>query len=223
MSQLAAVTLDVIVLAGGQARRLGGVAKGEVPVAGRAMLDHVLDAARGARAVVVVGPEELSRPGVPTVMEHPARGGPVAGIEAGLRFLDERAGSLGDHRDPREAAAATADRLVAVLACDVPLAPAALPHLREALDRSPHADGAHLTDGEGRSQLVMLVRGDALRGALARLGSGLGTWGASVKRLVAELELEPLPDAWGFGRDADTWEDVRVLDALIKEENHDPS
>ncbi|NLF05767.1 MAG: NTP transferase domain-containing protein [Actinomycetales bacterium] len=212
---------DVIVLAGGEARRLGGVAKGEVEVAGRAMLDHVLEAAAHAPAVIIVGPDELARPGVPTVMEHPPRGGPVAGIEAGLELLDKRAAEgaqpPGDavvgHLDPAP------ERLVAVLACDVPRAPAALPHLETALAAAPGADGVHLTDGEGRSQLVMLVRHEALRGALARLGDGHGTWGASVKRLVAQLNLEPVPDAWGYGRDADTWEDVRALDALMQEEN----
>ncbi len=218
----AAVVLDVIVLAGGEARRLGGVAKGEVPVAGRAMLDHVLEVAAGARGVVVVGPDALARPGAPTVMEHPPGGGPVAGIEAGLRFLDERHHGPGATADDGAgtSGAAPPERLVAVLACDVPLAPAALPHLRAAVAERPDVDGAHLTDGEGRSQLVMLVRAPALHAALTRLGDGHGTWGASVKRLVAELDLEPVPDAWGFGRDADTWEDVRALDALFEEENH---
>jgi len=209
---------DVIVLAGGEARRLGGVAKGEVTVAGRAMLDHVLEAAAHARAVVIVGPDELARPGVPTVMEHPPRGGPVAGIEAGLDLLDR--GLAGGAPLPAEAVVGQPDgRLVAVLACDVPRAPAALGHLEAALAAAPDADGVHLTDGEGRSQLVMLVRHGALREALGRLGDGHGTWGASVKRLVAELALEPVPDAWGYGRDADTWEDVRALDALMLEEN----
>lgn len=218
----------VIVLAGGAARRLGGVAKGEVEVAGRAMLDHVLDAATGSSAVVV-GPPELARPGVPTVMEHPPGGGPVAGIEAGLRLLDAHLGDddgeLAGTPDGTDASSRAVDRsprdyLVVVLACDVPLAPAALSHLRAALGDRPDADGAHLTDGERRSQLVMLVRAAALRAALARLGDGHGTWGSSVKRLVAELELVDVPDVWGFGRDADTWEDVRALDALFEEENH---
>src|SRR5690606_23231288 len=177
--------------------RLGGVAKAEVEVGGRAMLDHVLEGARGARAVVIVGPPELARPGASTVLEHPPRGGPVAGIEAGLQALDAQAPLEG--ADAGDAAAGQGhDRLVAVIACDVPRAPSALPHLESALDAAPRADGVHLTDGEGRSQLVMLVRHAPLRGALERLGAGYGTWGASVKRLVAELELEPVPDAWGY-------------------------
>ncbi|MFZ2514092.1 MAG: NTP transferase domain-containing protein, partial [Candidatus Lutibacillus vidarii] len=39
---------DAIVLAGGRGSRLGGVDKGAVPVAGRALLDRVLDAVSGA-------------------------------------------------------------------------------------------------------------------------------------------------------------------------------
>lgn len=212
--------LDVIVLAGGAARRLGGVSKGEVLVAGRAMLDHVLDAARGARHVVVVGPPGLARPGVSTVLEDPPRGGPVAGIEAGLEHLRRagpgaRPGAAGAPVEP------AAEHLVVVLACDVPRAPAAVPHLLEATAQHPGADGAHLTDPAGRSQLVMVVREAALTGALDRLAAGPGVRDASVRRLVAELDLVDVADMWGYGRDADTWRDVAVLDTLLQEETRE--
>ena len=196
--------MDLVVLAGGAARRLGGVAKGEVHVAGRAMLDHVLDAAGQAQRVVVVGPDELARPGTTTLMEHPPGGGPVAGIEAALRHLESEAPSP--------------DGLVAVLACDVPRSPRALAGLRRALGVRPEADGAHLTDHEGRSQLVMLLRAAPLRSAIDRLGAERGTWGCSVRRLVAELDLVDVADEHGYGRDADTWDDVEVLDALLEED-----
>ena len=224
----AGTMLDLIIVAGGAARRLGGVSKGEVHVAGRAMLDHVLAAAAVARRAVIVGPESLARPGVPTVMEHPPGGGPVAAIEAGLHHLHALRETGGSIPDPGGSVSETgasiapisSDHLVAVLACDGPRAPSALDHLRAALTNHPHADGAHLTDGEGRSQLVMVVRAAALTGALARLGATHGTWGCSIKRLVAELDLVDVPDAWGYGRDADTWQDVRALDALLEEESH---
>ena len=48
---------DAIVLAGGRGSRLGGVDKGAVPVAGRALLDRVLDAVSGALRAAS-GPEE---------------------------------------------------------------------------------------------------------------------------------------------------------------------
>jgi len=47
---------DALVLAGGQARWLGGVDKMAIPLGGRDMLDRVLDAVPDADRVVVVGP-----------------------------------------------------------------------------------------------------------------------------------------------------------------------
>ncbi|MYU19520.1 NTP transferase domain-containing protein, partial [Streptomyces sp. SID8361] len=47
---------DAVILAGGAARRLGGVDKPALRVGGRALLDRVLDACRGAGRTVVVGP-----------------------------------------------------------------------------------------------------------------------------------------------------------------------
>ena len=61
---LAVVSHDAIVLAGGEGRRLGGVTKANVEVAGRRLLVHALDAAAGARRIVVAGPEALARPGL---------------------------------------------------------------------------------------------------------------------------------------------------------------
>src|SRR5690606_32303891 len=81
---------DALVLAGGAGRRLGGASKPEVLIGGVSLLDRVLEATARARRVVVVGPSRLARPGVPTVMEEPPGGGPVAGIDAGLRFLETR-------------------------------------------------------------------------------------------------------------------------------------
>lgn len=89
------MSLAALVLAGGRATRVGGGDKPLLPVAGRPMLDQILEdllAQRCAR-VVVVGPDRLPvPPGVELTLENPPFGGPVAGIIAGLRYL---AGSLG--------------------------------------------------------------------------------------------------------------------------------
>ena len=191
---------DAVVLAGGQGLRLGGTTKAEVPVAGRPLLDHVLDATSGARAVVIVGPPQLARPGVPTVLEHPPSGGPVAGIDAGMAFL----AATGE--GPAEA--------VLVLACDVPRAAGAVPGLFRALAAEPSADGAHLVD-EGHAQLVAVYRWSSLAAALARLVESGGVHGRSVRRLLDGLTMVPVEDPDGHGRDADTWEDVARLDSLI--------
>lgn len=189
---------DAVVLAGGEARRLGGASKPDVVVAGRTLLDRVLDATRGADDVVVVGPPELARPGVRTTREDPPSGGPVAGIDAGVAAL----------------APADGDRLVLVLACDVPGAARAVPALRQALSAAPDADGAQLVGEDGRPNLVALVRRGALEAALADVAEGGGPRGVAVRRLLGRLRTVDVPDD-GSGADADTWDDVARLDAAL--------
>lgn len=199
---------DALVLAGGAGRRLGGASKPEVLIGGVSLLDRVLEATARARRVVVVGPSRLARPGVPTVMEEPPGGGPVAGIDAGLRFLEARVpsavGGRGDDDVP-----------VLVLACDVPRAGAAVPGLLAALEASPDVDGVRLVDAGGHGQLVAVYRRRPLVAALASLRASGGVHGVSVRRLHERLRTSDHPDPHGHGRDADTWEDVAYLERLI--------
>lgn len=203
---------DAVVLAGGAARRLGGVSKPEVLVAGVSLLDRVLAATVAARRVVVVGPRGLARPGVPTVLEDPPSGGPVAGIDAGLTFLDrwdgESAGPGGDGE-------ADGEPPVLVLACDVPRVAAVVPGLLAALVDRPGLDGVRLVDADGHAQLVAVYRRRALAAALAGLRASGGVHGVSVRRMHERLRTGEHPDPHGHGRDADTWEDVADLETLI--------
>jgi molybdopterin-guanine dinucleotide biosynthesis protein A len=196
---------DALVLAGGRARRLGGVSKPDVVVGGRRLLAHVLGAVDGpdVRRVVVVGPDTLTLPtGVTRTLEEPPDGGPVAGIAAGLAAL----------RDGAE------PEWVLVLACDVPRVAGAVPRLVDAAspraaDASSQAcDGVVLVDDDGRDQpLVGLYRRAALDAAVARLDAG-GVRGASVRALVDALDLVRLADVEHHGVDVDTWTDVLALD-----------
>ncbi|WP_297084243.1 molybdenum cofactor guanylyltransferase [uncultured Demequina sp.] len=178
---------DAIILTGGRAERLGGVDKGEIDVGGRSLLAHALDAAAPARAVAVVGaPVERTR--VISTREEPPDGGPVAGIEAGLKAL---AGGV---------------NLVLVLAVDTPRAGAALPELLAAVGPS---EGAIAVDEGGRDQpLLGVYRRAALEAAIARLSSAHG---ASMRSLLRQLALTRVPVAPGVTLDADTWDDVRKL------------
>jgi molybdopterin-guanine dinucleotide biosynthesis protein A len=202
---------DALVLAGGRARRLGGASKPDVVVGGRRLLAHVLGAVAGpdVRRVVVVGPDTLVLPaGVTRTLEDPPDGGPVAGIAAGLAAL----------RDGAE------PEWVLVLACDVPRVAGAVPRLVEAAQpRATDAsscvrDGVVLVDDDGRDQtLVGLYRRGALDAAVARLEAGEageagGVRGASVRALVAALDLVRLADPEHHGVDVDTWTDVLALD-----------
>jgi molybdopterin-guanine dinucleotide biosynthesis protein A len=194
---------DAVVLAGGRGRRLGGVSKPEVRVGGRPLLDHVLDATGGAGRVVVVGPPELARPGVRTVVEDPPDGGPVAGIDAGLTALAEGGDDGVEH--------------VLVLACDVPLSAHVVPALLASAHGAPGADVVWAVDEGGRGQpLLALYRRDALGAALARLHADGGVRDRSMRRLVAELVPVTVALPGGEASDVDTWEAVADLARTLR-------
>ncbi|WP_082393326.1 NTP transferase domain-containing protein [Nocardia arizonensis] len=148
--------VDAIVLAGGLARRMGGIDKPGLVIGGRSLLATALAAVAGCARTVVVGPH---RPDLDTAIrqtrERPPGSGPVAAIEAGLRALDA---------DPAP--------LVVILAADMPfLTAAAITRLRDRQAESG-ADAVFAADDAGRPQyLVGLWRRDALVGALEKLAS----------------------------------------------------
>ncbi|WP_188302429.1 molybdenum cofactor guanylyltransferase, partial [Streptomyces sp. CBMA123] len=113
-----ATLYDVIVPAGGSARRLGGADKPGLTVGETTLLDRVLAACAGARTTVVVGPARpTARAGVRWTREQPPGGGPVAAVAAGLDLV-------------------TAD-LVLLLAADLPfLDRRTVDRLATALDRA---------------------------------------------------------------------------------------
>ncbi|MFF4877439.1 molybdenum cofactor guanylyltransferase [Micromonospora sp. NPDC000668] len=230
-------TYAAVVLAGGAARRMGGVDKPALPVGGRPMRDRVLAAVADAAPRVLVGPADAVPDGVRVTREDPPGGGPVAATAAGLALLDP------------------GTTLVALLAADLPLltraaigellthlapaggtahlapaggtahlAPAGgTAHLAPAGGTSPPAqepdaslpDGACFVDADGRRQSLCGVwRVAALRAGLDRLAAERGGTlaGAPVRALLADLVIREVP--WsGDGPppwfDCDTDEDVR--------------
>ncbi|MGV9250771.1 NTP transferase domain-containing protein [Streptomyces sp. NPDC003697] len=230
---------DAVVLAGGGARRLGGVDKPGLRVGGRALLDRVLAACAGARTTVVVAePRGTGRP-VRWTREDPPGVGPVAALEAGLR------GTTAEH--------------VVVLSADLPfVGEDTVRRLLGAL-RAGSSDGVLLTDADGRDQpLVAAYRTAALRRGLAALtdaasggasrasgapgdaapaeGSGAGgapagtgsadgpgaggvLAGLPLRRLTAALDLSRVPDPVA-SFDCDTWDDIAAARARIREHGH---
>ncbi|MCL1870699.1 MAG: NTP transferase domain-containing protein [Promicromonosporaceae bacterium] len=187
---------DAIVLAGGRASRLGGTPKPGLVLDGATLLDRALDAVQGAASVVVVGPDDLDAPGVLRTREAPPFGGPVAGIDAGLRALD-RAGAPG---------------VVVLLAVDVPGASPAIPRLRAAL--ADDGDGTCLVRDGHPQWLVAALRRPALADALQTLRAEAGSvHDQPVRRLAALLRLTLVPDDDGASADVDTWDDLARLEA----------
>nr|WP_188988023.1 molybdenum cofactor guanylyltransferase [Saccharopolyspora subtropica] len=176
-----------VVLAGGRARRLGGVDKVLLPVSGRTLLDRTIDAVAGAGPVVVVGPRRATAEPVLWTREDPPGSGPLAGVQAGLAAL------------PAETA------LVAVLAGDHPhLTPGTLTRLRGALRANPGAAGAVLVDRNGEPQwLVGLWRVSSLRAAMPGEARD-----RSIRSVFARLDPVLVPAAGEEASDVDTPEDL---------------
>lgn len=196
---------DVVVLAGGGGTRLGGTDKAALVVAGRTLLDRVLDAAAGARRVVVVGPVDVPA-GVLQAVEDPPRGGPVAGIVAGMTAL-ARERPVRDQPVP----------WTLVLAVDQPDAASAVPALLEASAAAgPEAELLCHEDTEGHPQwLLAAYRTSALHRAVAAVGTGHGT---SVRRLVGGLRTTAVTEGADHVGDIDTWADHRAWEDRLRDD-----
>lgn len=182
-----ATEMGAIVLAGGRASRLDGAPKPLLEVAGVSLLQGSLDAVAGCDPVVVAGPELIDSPGVRWVREDPPFGGPVAGILAALPLI-------------------TTERVL-ILATDLPRASEAVGVLREAAALAPIADGLCLADESGRPQwLTGIYRTAALREAAGSLPTGGAN--ASMRMLLADLEIGTVRAPEGVTLDVDTWQDL---------------
>jgi molybdopterin-guanine dinucleotide biosynthesis protein A len=151
---------DALILAGGAARRLGGIDKPAHPLGGRTLLDRVLDAVGDAQRVVVVGPVRATEQPVRWTREEPPGSGPVPALAAGLALV----------RAP----------LVVVLAADLPfLSASAVRQLLVPMDNRmdtamDNVSGAVALDDTGVYQwLLGCWRAEPLRAAVRDvLGSG---------------------------------------------------
>jgi molybdopterin-guanine dinucleotide biosynthesis protein A len=155
-----------LVLAGGRGSRLGHDDKAAITIGGTSALDHLLAALPEKVPVVVAGPERPTRRPVTFRQEWPLHGGPVAGIASGLEVVSTP--------------------ITALLGVDMPWAGALLAHL---IAEFASCDAAALVpvDGAGfRQPLCAVVRTEALRGGLARLGDPRGR---SLRELISLLDV----------------------------------
>jgi molybdopterin-guanine dinucleotide biosynthesis protein A len=187
------IRLGAVVLAGGTAARMGGVDKAAIELDGVTLLERALAATMSAVEVVVVGEQVPTTRPVTWTVEDPPRGGPAAGLLAGLdRFL-------------------VPPDLVAVLAVDMPRVTAGtVARLTSVLESDRGLDGAVLVDEAGRRQtLAAVYRHDAL--SAARPTRHEQQHGLPMRRLVARMRLADVPAVDEETRDVDTWADVRDL------------
>lgn len=191
-----------VVLAGGTGRRLGGRDKPALELAGRRLLDRVLDAVGDAGQRIVVGPEMPVPPGVTIVRERPAGGGPVAALAAALEVV-------------------TVDRTL-LLAADLPFLSAEV--VAALLRAAGGRDGAMLVDDGGRDQLLLgawstaalrvalagvpIVEGAALRPLLSRLDAARVPWQVSVGTPPPWWDCDSVEDL----RQARVWADLPLTE-----------
>jgi molybdopterin-guanine dinucleotide biosynthesis protein A len=141
--------VTAVVLAGGTSRRFGSD-KLAAPLRGTTVLDHLLGSLPSRWPVVVVGIERPTVRPVTWASEDPPGGGPLAGVEAGLRCV--------------------ATGLVLVVAGDMPYAGAAAVDLVATLRAQPPDVAAVVAqDDSGHANpLLAAYRAAAVRQALPR-------------------------------------------------------
>lgn len=191
---------DALILAGGRSSRLGGTPKQSLVYDGGTLLERALQTVSGASRRVVVGPDPGTLPpGVLCCREDPPFAGPAAAIAAGLAAL---AGS------PVPAPAFTL-----VLACDMPRAEAAVARLvAELAAPGKVPDGVVAVSGDGRMQLLAgCYRTVVLQKAVDALAGSGALVNASVRALLASLDLQLVTVPAGSTADVDTWDDATAL------------
>lgn len=193
---------DAVILAGGRSSRLGGVPKQTLMSGGATLLQRSLDAAAGARSVVVVGPDPGPLPaGVITCREEPPFAGPAAAVGAGLAALSAIVGV----RPP----------FTLLLGCDMPGVRAAVDALRQAV---PRGDGAMAVSVDGRRQpLVGFYSTPALQRSAQDLISRGALMNGSVSALLARLDVQLVTVPAGSTDDVDTWDDAAALGVAGRE------
>lgn len=193
-----------VILAGGQARRMGGGDKGLLPLGGRRLIDHVIERLRpqcGALAINANGdPSRFAALGLPVLPDPvPGQPGPLAGILAAMDW----------------ATALGAGRVVTV-AADTPFLPrdlvsrlVAAASLGGAVAESPDGTGrlrAHPTFGLWpvglRDRLAQTIAGGERR---------LGVWASGVGAARVAFGSDPVDPFFNVN----TPEDLAAAERLV--------
>lgn len=139
--------LLVVLLAGGEGRRIGG-RKPERMLGGRSLLKHAIDRARGYGGTLVLSQRaglELGNPELPRLLDSPKVAGPLAGLAAAFNT-----------------ASISGARRILLLPVDMPFLPADLAQrLVAALDAQPEAGAAIACSGGREHPVCSLWRASA--------------------------------------------------------------
>ena len=180
-----------IVLAGGQGRRMGGVDKGWVELAGRPMIAHVLERLRPQVGALLINAnqnlERYARLGIPVIPDVVGGfAGPLAGLHAGMTRATQT--------------------YVVTVPCDSPFLPADLvPRLANGLEKS----GAQLAVAKTFDQphpVFCLAR----RSVLPHLAAFLGAGGRKIDAWYATLAVTEI----AFDDEAEAFRNINTADEL---------
>ncbi|MFO7902796.1 molybdenum cofactor guanylyltransferase MobA [Thioalkalivibrio sp.] len=178
----ARTAITAVILAGGRGQRLGGADKGLVPIAGRPMIEHVLDALADQVAQVMISAnrnrERYAQYGLQVIADGvPGFAGPLAGLHAAWSHVHSP--------------------YLMMVACDTPRIPRDMAQrLLDALLRE-QSDVALVHDGQ-RSHPTLLLADARLHSSLdAFLGSGrrkIDAWTAGHREVL--VDFSDCPEAF---------------------------
>lgn len=222
--------IDVLILAGGEARRLGGADKPMIEIGGRPLLDRVIEACitavhgappYGVESTEVASAhaaEPISTRDISANPDNPIVVGPTRPTRRPVRWARENPPGGGPVAAIAAGLSLCRATYVGVFAADLPFLTAETVHsLWTALAASSaDYDGAIAVDPDGREQwLAAVYRRDALLTRIADQGQD-GLHGLPLRRLVQDLRLLRIPAAGQSVLDCDTWEDVAAARRLAK-------
>ncbi len=171
--------IDAVILAGGQARRMGGQDKGLVELIGKPMIEHAID---------------RIRPQVKEILINANRNQSRYAEYANCVFGDEDSGFLGPLAGMVAAMGKTQADLLLVVPCDCPCLPRDLvPRLKAAMDAN-NADVAVASDGDYEQPVVMLLKPQLRDSMKAFLDAGerkIDFWYAKHKVAVESFADQP--------------------------------
>lgn len=171
-----------VILAGGEARRMGGLDKGLVELAGRPMIEYVLEAlGPQVGSLLISANRNLDR--------YSAYGHPVV--------IDTLQGYMGPLAGMLSAMQRLATAFLVTVPCDAPLlSPDLVSRLYDACV-AQGADAAVATDGRRQQPVFLLLRAGmapALESYLAGGGRRVDSWLARLR--VAETDFSDAPDTF---------------------------
>jgi molybdopterin-guanine dinucleotide biosynthesis protein A len=198
VQSLAATHITGVILAGGEARRMGGRDKGLVEVAGRPMIEYVLEALRPQVKTVMINANRnagfYARYGVPVIADALAGfNGPLAGMASGMHAA----------RTP----------MIITVPCDSPFVPNDLVQRLAAAKQDATAEIAVAHNGE-RMQPVFALLDTALLDSLEEfLGRGerkIDRWFA--ERRSTSVDFSDRPETF---INVNTPEEASRVEAMI--------